>query len=94
MQMSHINVGFAGVQMPAGPRVQMMYVAHACWKMVEGVTTFDWICYQDDAACTGAKLVTAPNEHGPKFPTSGRGHQDRASGLGFPHRFPMFGESH
>ena len=31
---------------------------------------------------------------GPKFPTSGSSRWDRASGLGFPHRFPMFGEFH
>ena len=34
------------------------------------------------------------NEFCPKFPTSGSGHQDKASGLGFPHRFPMFDEYH
>lgn len=30
----------------------------------------------------------------PKFAISWSGHSDRASGLGFPHRFPMIGECH
>ena len=59
------------------------------------------LCTMRPASCFDGIDIKPPMRYhqrssvqSPKFAISWSGHSDRASGLGFPHRFPMIGECH